>query len=124
MVEHRRHWHVGGADRCKPGGRQWWWPLRVDQRNVDGVAARRRRCRADSVEVPEDATRRSGRAHPVVLDAHVMPGELARERSTAMPGRQSGQHVLLWRRPGERAGGCVSLTLFTPTDPKGRPRAA
>ena len=39
LVEHRRHWHLGGFDPGEPRGRHRWRSLCVDQWYVDGVTA-------------------------------------------------------------------------------------
>ena len=52
---------MGGTQQCWPGHRQRWWPLRVDQRHVDGFAPRCRRRSVDSADEPE-TTAGSGRS--------------------------------------------------------------
>ena len=109
VVEHRRDRHLGGSLQRQPGRPDRRRSIRLDQRNLDGLAARRRRRGADSPGPPGHAAGSRCSAAALVGDAPVLPGELAGRRSAPVHGRL-GPDVLLRRGDGERRGRGVALS--------------
>ena len=109
VVEHGRDRHLGGSLQRQPGRPDGRRSIRLDQRNLDGLAARRRRRGADSPGPPGHAAGSRCSAAALVGDAPVLPGELAGRRSAPVH-RRVGPDVLLRRRDGERRGRSDALT--------------
>ena len=104
LVEHRHHRQLGvpGSRGPRRRGRERR-ALGVDQRDVDGVAARRGRCGADPRAAPGLEPRRGRGRDPSERRAVRLPDRLAGERSTPVQGR-SVEHDVLRRGDGERPG--------------------
>jgi hypothetical protein len=108
LVEHRPVRPVGGARRREPGRARRHEPVRVGQRHLDVVAARRGCGRAGprtSPRLEPGGRRRRGapRGHAVPV-----PGRLARGRPASVH-RRHRQHVVLRRGDGQRAPRIVRL---------------